>query len=76
MDRVPEFMKTLCQNDNGLKEKRVSCLKRLLFMNGYFDEIEDKFYDKKNHGLNPDILFMDKIPHNFKRFDDDDNDVR
>ncbi len=71
MDRVPEFMKSLRRNDNGLKEKRDSSLKKLLFMNGYFDEIEDKFYDKETYGLNPDILFMDRIPHDFKYFDDD-----
>jgi hypothetical protein len=40
-------------------------------MNGYFDGIEDKFYDKETYGFNSDILFMDRISHDFKHFDDD-----
>ncbi len=63
--------KTLCQNDSWLKEKRDSCLKKLLFMNGYFDGVEDKFYDKETYRFNPDILFMNRISHDFKNFDDD-----
>jgi hypothetical protein len=73
MNRVPEFIKTFCRNDSWLKEKRVSSLKKLLFMNGYFDGIEDKFYDKETYRFDSDILFMDKVSHNFKYFDDDDD---
>jgi hypothetical protein len=72
MDKIPHLIRSMCVNDNWIKQKRDSSLKKLLFNNGYFDGINKTFYDKETYGFNPDIVFMDKIHHDFLPFDDND----
>jgi hypothetical protein len=71
MERMPTLIKILCRDDNWLKTRQYSSLKKLLFMNGYYDFQEEKFYDKDTYGFNPDILFMGRIHHDFEPFDMD-----
>jgi hypothetical protein len=71
MEKLPTLIKTLCRNDNWLKEKQFSSLGKLLFMNGYYDFKEQKFYDKATYGFNPDIVFMGRIHHDFEALDMD-----
>ena len=72
MDKLPCLIKTLCKNDDWLKQKECSSLGKLLFNNGYLDMKNDMlFYDKETYGFNSDILFMGKIDKNFEPFDDE-----
>ena len=71
MDVLPCLIKTLCVNDDWLKQKECSSLGKLLFNNGYLDFKNGfKFFDKETHGFNPDILFMAKIDKDFLPFDE------
>ena len=72
MERIPPLIKTLCKNDNWLKQKQYSSLGKILFNNGYFDFKSGLFYSKNEHGFNPNILFMGKIHHDFEALNDDD----
>jgi hypothetical protein len=74
MEKLPPLIKTLCRNDNWLKEKQNSSLGKLLFNNGYFDLKEQKFYSKEEHKFNPNILFMGKIHHDWTAFNDEEMD--
>ena len=68
MKRIPEFMKTLCVNDNWLKEKQNSSLGKLLFNNGYYDLKKDIFYEKNEDGFDyPEIVFFGKIHNDYKK---------
>lgn len=70
-----ECLKSLCINDNWLKQKESSSLKMLLFNNGYIDFTKGfNFYDKETYGFNADILFMYKIDKDFVEFNDEDMD--
>jgi phage/plasmid-associated DNA primase len=72
MEKLPCLIKTLCKNDDWLKQKECSSLGKLLFNNGYLDLKNGfHFYDKETYGFNPDILFMGKINRNFEQFDDE-----
>jgi len=66
------IIKSLCVNDNWLNEKMNSSLGYLLFTNGYFDGKKGLFYDKKTYGFNPDIVFMNRVPHAFTHFTDEE----
>lgn len=67
MEKIPVLIKTLCSNDNWLKQQQYSSLGKLLFNNGYFDMKEGHFYTKEE--INPSIVFFGKIHHNFTEFD-------
>lgn len=76
-DKLPSILETLCKNNNWLKEKEKSSLKKLLFKNGYLDGVEGKFYHKDVYGFNPDIVFFGRIHHDFEICDEDYmNDIR
>jgi hypothetical protein len=68
MEKIPALIKTLCRNENWLKDKQYSSLGKILFLNGYYDFKEQKFYDKTTYGFNPDILFMGRVHHDFTDF--------
>lgn len=72
MRNLPELIKTKCTNDNWLSQNQNSSLGKILFSNGYYDFFAQKFYSKKEYGFNPDILFFEKINHDFEAFDDED----
>jgi phage/plasmid-associated DNA primase len=67
-NKIYSALKTLCRDDNWMKEKQYSSIGKLLFKNGYFDSKEGKFFDT----FNPEIVFFAQIPHNFENFDDSD----
>ena len=72
MEKLPCLIKTLCKNDDWLKQKECSSLGKLLFNNGYLDLKNGfNFYDKETYGFNPDILFMGKINKNLESFDEE-----
>jgi hypothetical protein len=68
MEKIPVLIKTLCRNENWLKQKQSSSLGKILFENGYYDFKAQKFYDKSIYGFNPEILFMGRIHHQFSDF--------
>lgn len=70
MEKIPPLIKTLCHNDNWLRENEQSSLGKLLFNNGYINLKEKKFYSKEEHGFNPKIVFMGKIHHEFELLDE------
>jgi hypothetical protein len=70
MEKLPTLIKTLCKNENWLKQKQYSSLGKILFLNGYYDCKEQKFYPKVDFGFNPEILFMGRIHHDFEPFDE------
>lgn len=72
MEKILPFIKTLCINDNWLKQKQYTSLGKILFDNGYYDFKKEFFYDKEEHGFNPEIVFMGKIHHNFVPFDEEE----
>ena len=72
MDKIPPLMKTLCQNNNWMRESQYSSLGKILFNNGYYDFQKEKFYSKEEYGFNPEIVFFGKIHHDFEAFDDAD----
>jgi hypothetical protein len=69
MEKIPQLIKTLCMNNNWLKEKQNSALGKILFNNGYYDFHKELFYSKDEYGFNPDIVFMGKIHFDFEDFD-------
>lgn len=72
MEKLPCLIKTLCKNDDWLRQKECSSLGKLLFNNGYLDLKNGfNFYDKETYGFNPEILFMGKINKDFKPFDEE-----
>jgi hypothetical protein len=70
MERIPVLIKTLCSNDNWLKQQQYSSLGKLLFNNGYFDMKKGHFYTKEE--INPSIVFFGKIHHHFTEFDEEE----
>ena len=68
MEKIPTLIKTLCRNENWLKQKQSSSLGKILFENGYYDFKAQKFYDKTTYGFNPEILFIGRIHHKFADF--------
>lgn len=72
MEKIIPLIKTLNMDNDWLVKGQYTSLKKILFNNGYFDFVTNKFYDKKTHGYNPDILFMGKIHHDFTQFFDED----
>lgn len=65
MEKIPTLMKTLCTNNNWLKEAQYSSLGKILFNNGYYDFHTCMFYSKEEYGFNPSIVFMGKVHHDF-----------
>lgn len=61
LSAIPSF----CINDSWLQQNFNSSLGKLLFNNGYYDSVEQKFYDK----FDPSIVFFHKIHLDFKEFD-------
>ena len=74
MEKIPVLIKTLCGNDNWLKQKQYSSLGKLLFNNGYFDLKEQQFYSKTDRAFDPNIVFFGKIHHDFSIFNGDEVD--
>lgn len=72
MEKIIPFIKTLCKNDDWLRQNQYTSLGKILFDNGYYDFKKEFFYDKEEHGFNPEIMFMGKIHHNFVPFDDEE----
>jgi hypothetical protein len=72
IDKIPPMIKTLCQNNNWLKEAQYSSLGKILFLNGYYDFKVSKFYSKSEYGFNPDIVFMGRIHHNYEGYTTED----
>jgi hypothetical protein len=70
MQKIPILIEQLCRDDDWLNKMRDTGLKKLLFMNGYFDANTNKFYDRKTYGFNPNILFMDRISHSLEDLSD------
>jgi phage/plasmid-associated DNA primase len=66
--RVIEYVKTLCGNNNWLKEKENSSLGYLLFNNGYLNMKEGLFHSKEEEGFNPEIVFFGKIYQDWLSF--------
>ena len=58
---IPQI-KTLCVNNDWLKNKQNSSLGKLLFMNGYLDLRANKFYNV----FDPNIVFMCRIQQEYK----------
>lgn len=58
---IPQI-KTLCSNNDWLKNKQNSSLGKLLFMNGYLDMKTNIFYNE----FNPDVVFMCRIQQDYK----------
>ena len=69
MEKIPSLIKTLCVNNNWLKEKQESSLGKILFNNGYYDFHKEFFFPKLEYGFDPNIVFMGKIQHDFEDFD-------
>jgi phage/plasmid-associated DNA primase len=67
-NKLHSYIKTLCCDDNWMKEKQYSSLGKLLFKNGYFDAKQGKFFNE----FNPDVVFFAQIPHDFQEFADED----
>jgi hypothetical protein len=72
MEKIPPLIKTLCQNDNWLRENEHTSLGKLLFNNGYINLKEKKFYSKNEYGFNPKIVFMGKIHQDFEIMSESD----
>jgi hypothetical protein len=70
MEKIPPLIKTLCHNDNWLRENEHTSLGKLLFHNGYINLKEKKFYSKEEYGFNPKIVFMGKIHQDFEMVND------
>ena len=51
MEIIPTLLKTMCRNDNWMKQKQYSSLGKILFENGYYDFKEEKFYSKEEYGI-------------------------
>lgn len=67
MKQLLPLLKTININDEWLNVKRQSSLGKLLFMNGYLNMRNGKFYNE----FDPDIVFFNRINHNFEGFDDE-----
>jgi hypothetical protein len=65
MKRLPNIIKSLCVNNDWLRQKAESSLGKILFKNGVYDFTEGKFYDKATYGFNPDVVFMGRIHNDF-----------
>ena len=65
MKKLPNIMKSLCVNNDWLRQKAESSLGKILFKNGVYDFTEGKFYDKATYGFNPDVVFMGRIHNDF-----------
>lgn len=59
-------LKALCVDDEWLNRTQSSSLGKLLFTNGWYDFKAGVFHDT----FNPEIVFMNTIPHAFTPFDD------
>jgi hypothetical protein len=64
---IPEI-KTLCRNDDWLKQTENSSLYKLLFNNGYLDLKTGLFHTE----FNPDIVFFGKIHQDWTEFSEED----
>lgn len=64
--KVIEMIKTLCIDNNWLRNNENSSLGKLLFNNGYYDMKEGTFYKKNVNGFdNYNILFFFKIDDDY-----------
>jgi hypothetical protein len=68
IDTIPNLISLFCRDDNWLRQKQDSSLGKILFKNGYFDGRAKHFYDQETYGFNPNILFFDRINHDFGQF--------
>lgn len=75
-EKLPKYIKTLCENNNWIDEIQFSSLGKILFTNGYYDFRQGKFFPVGDDGYfnSPDILFMGRINRSFDLFDEDDCD--
>ncbi len=67
-NQMIEKLKTLCVDDYWIGKSQASSLGKLLFNNGYLDMQTNTFYTQ----FNPDIYFAGKINHDYKPFDQAD----
>jgi len=67
MELMPKILKTLCINNNWMKDKESSGLGKLLFNNGYYDMKQGLFFpkNKENEFYTPEIVFFGKIHHDY-----------
>ncbi len=62
------LLKTLCIDNDWLRNKEGSSLKKLLFLDGYLNMLTGRFHKK----FNPDILFMHRIQYNYNGIEDEE----
>ena len=62
MSRCIKLLKTLCIDDDWLKQNQNSSLGKLLFKNGYLDLRKNEFHDE----FNPNIVFFARINMNYE----------
>jgi hypothetical protein len=72
MEKLPTLIKTMCRNDDWLKQGQYTSLGKVLFLNGYFDMRTHTWYGKDDTAIDPSIVFMGRIHHNFEQFNDED----
>lgn len=69
MNKALLLIKNKCQDNDWFESNINTGLYKLLFKNGYYDFKMKKFFSKAEFGFNPDIIFFDRINHNFEGFD-------
>jgi hypothetical protein len=69
MEKMPTLIKTLCKNNDWIKQSQNSSLGKILFKNGYYDFRKELFYSKEEYGFNPNIVFFGRIHIDFDQFD-------
>lgn len=73
MEKLPPLLMTMCKNDDWVKQSQYTSLGKILFLNGYYDMKDDKWYPKDGETeFDTAIVFMGKIHHNFEAFSVDD----
>lgn len=68
MNKIPRFVKIASWDDDWLELTANSSLGYLLFKNGIYNMNTDIF----TKGFNPNIVFHDRIPHDFPEYNADD----
>jgi hypothetical protein len=71
IQKLPPLIESECVDNEWIKQNQFTGLHKILFRNGYYDFNQQKFYSKEEYGFNPDILFFDRINHDFDDFDMD-----
>jgi len=74
MDKVFDFIRAVCIDEQWFRDNESSSLKHLLFTNGYMNMDTCKFYSKEEYGFNPDVVFFGRIPRPLVRTEQEDMD--